>query len=317
MLELFAQLLLTGVVAGGSYALLAVGYTLVYGVLGFINFAHGDVAMIGAYVTLLLSTAVGLPLPVAIVAAMAVAALLGVGIERVAYRPLRRAHRLAPLISAIAVSLALESVALLLWGADIRTFRLPVTAGWQLGPFFVTSVQLVILGTALAAMIALQLLLRRTALGKAIRATADNLPVAAIVGIDVNRVIAAVFALGSALAALAATLLALEANLHPTVGILMGVTSSRRSPSAPASPASAGACMPTTSRSSTPRRSPSGPPSSSCSWSCSAASGTTPAASRPRSGCWRRASPSASPGSRRRSARPSSSSSSACSSWSS
>ena len=223
MFELFAQLLVTGIVVGGSYALLAVGYTLVYGVLGFINFAHGDVAMIGAYATLLLTTGAGLPLPAATLGAMAAAAVLGVGIERVAYRPLRRAHRLAPLISAIAVSLALESAALLLWGADIRTFRLPVTAGWQLGTFFVTRVQLVVLATALAAMVGLQLLLTRTALGKAIRATADNLPVAAVVGIDVNRVIAAVFALGSALAALAATLLALEANLHPTVGILMGL----------------------------------------------------------------------------------------------
>jgi len=223
MFELFAQLLVTGIVVGGSYALLAVGYTLVYGVLGFINFAHGDVAMIGAYATLLLATGAGLPLPAATLGAMAAAAVLGVGIERVAYRPLRRAHRLAPLISAIAVSLALESAALLLWGADIRTFRLPVTAGWQLGPFFVTGVQLVILATAIAAMVGLQLLLTRTALGKAIRATADNLPVAAVVGVDVNRVIAAVFALGSALAALAATLLALEANLHPTVGILMGL----------------------------------------------------------------------------------------------
>jgi branched-subunit amino acid ABC-type transport system permease component len=223
MLELIAQLFLTGVIAGGSYALLAVGYTLVYGVLGFINFAHGDVAMIGAYATLLLATGAGWPLPAAGLGAMAIAALLGIGIERVAYRPLRRAHRLAPLISAIAVSLALESAALLLWGGDVRTFRLPVAPGWQFGPFFVTPVQVVILATALAAMVGLQLLLTRTALGKAIRATADNLPVAAVVGIDTDRVIAAVFALGSALAALAATLLALEANLHPTVGILMGV----------------------------------------------------------------------------------------------
>ncbi|PYM60504.1 MAG: branched-chain amino acid ABC transporter permease [Candidatus Rokuibacteriota bacterium] len=222
-MELFAQLLLTGVVAGGSYALLAVGYTMVYGVLGFINFAHGDVAMIGAYLALVLSTSAGLPLPAAIVLAMAGAALLGVLVERVAYRPLRRAHRLAPLISAIAVSLGLESVALLVWSADIRTFHLPVVAGWQLGPLFVTPVQVVILVTAAVAMVLLQLLLTRTAIGKAIRATADNLPVAAIVGIDTDRVIGAVFALGSALAALAAALLALEANLHPTVGILMGI----------------------------------------------------------------------------------------------
>jgi branched-chain amino acid transport system permease protein len=210
-------------VAGGSYALLAVGYTMVYGVLGFINFAHGDVAMIGAYLALVLSTSAGLPLPAAIVLAMAGAALLGVLVERVAYRPLRRAHRLAPLISAIAVSLGLESVALLVWSADIRTFHLPVVAGWQLGPLFVTPVQVVILVTAAVAMVLLQLLLTRTAIGKAIRATADNLPVAAIVGIDTDRVIGAVFALGSALAALAAALLALEANLHPTVGILMGI----------------------------------------------------------------------------------------------
>ena len=209
--------------AGGSYALLAVGYTMVYGVLGFINFAHGDVAMIGAYLALVLSTSAGLPLPAAIVLAMAGAALLGVLVERVAYRPLRRAHRLAPLISAIAVSLGLESVALLVWSADIRTFHLPVVAGWQIGPLFVTPVQVVILVTAAVAMVLLQLLLTRTAIGKAIRATADNLPVAAIVGIDTDRVIGAVFALGSALAALAAALLALEANLHPTVGILMGI----------------------------------------------------------------------------------------------
>ena len=210
-------------VAGGSYALLAVGYTLVYGVLGFINFAHGDVAMVGAYLTLVLAASAGLPLPAAVLLAMVATAALGVGIERVAYRPLRRAHRLAPLISAIAVSLALESAAVLLWGAEVRTFRLPVATGWQLGPFLITPVQVVILVTACLAMVLLQLLLTRTALGKAIRATADNLPVAAVVGIDTNRVIAAVFALGSALAALAATLLALEANLHPTVGVLMGV----------------------------------------------------------------------------------------------
>lgn len=209
--------------AGGSYALLAVGYTMVYGVLGFINFAHGDIAMIGAYLALIGSTSLGLPLPAAIALAMAGAAALGVVVERLAYRPLRRAHRLAPLISAIAVSLGLESIALLLWGADIRSFRLPVTTGWQLGPFFLTPVQAVILVTALVAMALLRLLLARTALGKAMRATADNLPVAAIVGIDTNRVIAAVFALGSALAALAASLLALEANLHPTMGVLIGI----------------------------------------------------------------------------------------------
>lgn len=179
--------------------------------------------MIGAYLALLLSGSVGLPLPVAIGAAMAATAALGIGIERVAYRPLRRAHRLAPLISAIAVSLALESAALLVWGAEVRTFHLPVAAGWQLGPALITPVQVVILATAGAAMVALQLLLTRTTLGKAIRATADNLPVAAVVGIDTNRVIAVVFALGSALAALAAALLALEANLHPTLGVVMGI----------------------------------------------------------------------------------------------
>lgn len=222
-IELLAQLLLAGVIAGSNYALLAVGYTLVYGVLGFINFAHGDVAMVGAYLTLVLSVSAGLPLPAAIGVAMLATAALGVGIERLAYRPLRRAHRLAPLISAIAVSLALESAALLLWGAEVRTFRLPVSVGWQVGPALITPVQVAILATAVAAMVALQLLLTRTRLGTAIRATADNLPVAQVVGIDTNRVIAAVFALGSALAALAAALLALEANLHPTLGVVMGI----------------------------------------------------------------------------------------------
>lgn len=220
---LLTQLLVNGIIAGGNYALLAIGYSLVYGVLKFINFAHGDVAMVGAYLVFALVQSLKLPFAISVLISMLLTALLGVIIERVAYRPLRHAHRLAPLITAIAVAFALESAVTLWLGADIRTYARPTEEGWHLGPAIITPTQATILVAAVVCLLGLHILLQRTSLGKAIRATADNLEVAAVIGINTDRVIMLVFAVGSALAAVAGTLIGLESNLHPTMGVTVGI----------------------------------------------------------------------------------------------
>jgi branched-chain amino acid transport system permease protein len=218
-MALFAQLLVNGLIAGGTYALAAIGYSMVYGSLKFINFAHGSVAMVGAYFVYGLAVSrLNVPLLPAVLLAMFLTALLGVLIERVAYRPLRRAPKLAPLTTAIAVSFVLDALVMIIAGADIKTFSLPAQRGYKIGPVFITSVQIIIIVTSLVAMVGLYVLLNRTKLGKAIRAVADDGNLAEVSGMDANLIISAVFAIGSALAALAGALIGLDTNLQPTMG---------------------------------------------------------------------------------------------------
>jgi len=218
-MALFAQLLVNGLIAGGTYALAAIGYSMVYGSLKFINFAHGSVAMVGAYFVYGLAVSrLHLPLLPAVLLAMLLTALLGMLIEWVAYRPLRRAPKLAPLTTAIAVSFVLDALVMIIAGADIKTFNLPAQRGYKIGPVYITSVQIIIIVTSLVAMVALYVLLNRTKLGKAIRAVADDGNLAEVSGMDANLVISAVFAIGSALAALAGALIGLDTNLQPTMG---------------------------------------------------------------------------------------------------
>jgi branched-chain amino acid transport system permease protein len=218
-MALFAQLLVNGLIAGGTYALAAIGYSMVYGSLKFINFAHGSVAMVGAYFVYGLAVSrLNVPLLPAVLLSMFLTALLGVLIERVAYRPLRRAPKLAPLTTAIAVSFVLDALVMIIAGADIKTFSLPAQRGYKIGPVFITSVQIIIIVTSLVAMVALYVLLNRTKLGKAIRAVADDGNLAEVSGMDADLVISAVFAIGSALAALAGALIGLDTNLQPTMG---------------------------------------------------------------------------------------------------
>jgi branched-chain amino acid transport system permease protein len=218
-MALFAQLLVNGLIAGGTYALAAIGYSMVYGTLKFINFAHGSVAMVGAYFVFgLAMTSLHIPLVPAVLISMLLTALLGILIERVAYRPLRRAPKLAPLTTAIALSFVLDAGVMILAGADIKTFNLPARRGYEIGPVFITPVQMIIIATSLLAMVSLYLLLGRTKLGKAIRAVADDINLAEVAGINSDLVISAVFAIGSALAALAGALIGLDTNLQPTMG---------------------------------------------------------------------------------------------------
>jgi len=222
-MDIIAQLLVNGIIAGGTYALAAIGYTMVYGILKFINFAHGSVAMTGGYIVFVLTlSALNVPFVLAFFLGMILTAILGILIEKSAYKPLRNAPKLAPLTSAIAVSFVLDAAVMILVGTDIKTY--PV--GYQvftIGPVFITSVQAIIVFASLFFMVCLYALLTYTKLGKAIRAVADNINLAEITGINTDMTISAVFAIGSALAAASGSLIGLDSNLQPTMGFILTV----------------------------------------------------------------------------------------------
>jgi len=222
-MEIFAQLLVNGLIAGGTYALAAIGYTMVYGILKFINFAHGSVAMVGAYIAFLFSmSALHLPFVAAFGLSMLFTGLVGVVIERVAYRPLR-ASKMATLTTAIAVSFVLDATVMIIAGADIKSYALPVVRGWQVGPVLITPVQIIIIAASVVFMAALYILLTFTKLGKAIRAVADDMRLAEVSGLNANLMISVVFALGSALAAASGILIGMDTNLQPTMGFIITV----------------------------------------------------------------------------------------------
>ena len=232
-MENFLQQLLNGITWGGIYALIALGYTMVYGVLKLINFAHGDVYMVGAMTGFYAAHALGfaghpsLPgLLVTLACSMAVCALLGALIERVAYRPLRGAGRLAPLITAIGVSLFLENAGQVLFGADPKFFP-PLLESRELvrvGELAISNIQGVVLATALVLMAALEFVVMRTRFGRAMRAVSFDAPAAALMGVRVDRVILGTFVLGSALAAAAGILVGLSnPKIDPLMGIMPGI----------------------------------------------------------------------------------------------
>lgn len=222
-MQIAAQLLVNGLIAGGTYALAAIGYSMVYGALKFINFAHGSIAMVGAYIAYVLFSFGGVPIVPAFVLSMVLTALLGVLVERVAYRPLRGAAKIASLTTSVAISFVLDAAVMIIVGADIRSFSLPAQRTIQIGPVFVTMVQSVIIGSSIIFMFALYFLLTFTKLGKAIRAIADDIRLAEISGINANLVISAVFAIGSALAAASGALIGMDTNLQPTMGFIITI----------------------------------------------------------------------------------------------
>lgn len=231
-MDTFLQQLVNGLTLGSIYALVALGYTMVYGIMELINFAHGDVVMVGALVALSMIgvlTGLGWPASAAIVAALAFAMLvcmgLGYAIERVAYRPLRRAPKLAPLITAIGLSIVLQQVAALIWGRGYLSFPPVLPAGslsWH--GVIITAVQGFIMVLAALLMTVLLLLVKRTALGRAMRATAQNPAVAQLMGVNTDRVIALTFVVGSALAAVAGVMVAAYYNVgNYTMGFMLGL----------------------------------------------------------------------------------------------
>lgn len=231
-MDIFLQQLVNGLVQGSIYALVALGYTMVYGIIELVNFAHGEVVMVGALVSLSVIQrladrglsgwgVIAAGILVSIPACMA----LGFAIERVAYRPLRRAPRLAPLISAIGVSIALQQLAALIWGRNFLHYpEVVARTPFHLGGAVITEVQLVILATAALLMGGLWFLVQRTRLGRAMRATAQNPAVAGLMGVDVDRIIATTFLIGSALAAVAGTLVGTYYNVgNHTMGFMLGM----------------------------------------------------------------------------------------------
>jgi branched-chain amino acid transport system permease protein len=222
-MDFFVQQLVNGVTLGSVYALIALGYSMVYGILKLLNFAHGEVYMFGAFIGYFVLTALGgaespmipvAPLLILVfLAGMLGAGLLGVVIERFAYRPLRNAPRIAPLISAIGVSFFLQASALLLFSAQFRTYDtpqlIPFSTGIEWGPLRISLVRILVIGSAVFLMIALTLLVSRTRLGKAMRATSYDREAAAMMGIDVDRVIVATFLIGSVLAGAAGVMVGL------------------------------------------------------------------------------------------------------------
>jgi len=235
----FLQQLVNGLTVGSVYALIALGYTMVYGILEFINFAHGEIYMIGAYLGIIavaLATSLGLGgfpvllLIIAFVFAMAFSASWGVTIERLAYRPLRQAPRLAPLISALGVSIFLQNFVMVTQGTRDKVFRLtehpiPLTSGSiTFGNAQISFVQVMIMGTAVFLMILLSLFIGKTKLGKAMRATAQDQKMAYLVGIDIDRVISVTFLIGSALGAAAGVMVALYYGLvNFFIGYIAGI----------------------------------------------------------------------------------------------
>ncbi len=233
-MDILTQQLINGLVLGSIYALVALGYTMVYGILELINFAHGEVTMIGAMVAL---TVIGLLLGMApelpgllvvlsgLLVAMPACMALAFAIEKVAYRPLRRAPRLAPLITAIGVSIILQNVAMLVWGRQYVAFPAILPQGqYEVFGAHITDLQLVIIVLSLATMAGLWLLVERTRLGRAMRATAQSKEVAALMGVNVDRVISATFVIGAAIAAIAGVMVSAYYGLaHYHMGFLLGL----------------------------------------------------------------------------------------------
>jgi len=219
------QQLVNGVSLGSIYALIALGYTMVYGIIKLINFAHGDIYMVGAYVAFFATTVLKLSFFPALLLAMSVAAIIGVIIERLAYRPLRYAPRIAILITAIGVSLLLEYGGILLVSPQPRTFPAIFQADvYKLGNIVVNSQQVLILAVSLALMVILTYIVHRTKIGKAMRAVSFDTDAARLMGIDVDRVISITFAIGSALAAAAGMLVGVYYNsIDPLMGIMPGL----------------------------------------------------------------------------------------------
>ena len=223
----FLQYFINGISIGSVYAIIALGYTMVYGIAKMLNFAHGDVIMVGAYISFCVTNYMGLPAWVSILAAMAVCVLLGILIEGLAYKPLRGASSLAVLITAIGVSYFLQNAAQLIWGSAPKNFTSIVTFDpIKLfdGQLTITSEVIVTILASIVIMVVLTLFTGKTRMGKAMRAVSEDRAAAQLMGINVNNTISMTFAIGSALAAIAGVLLCSTVpTLQPTTGSMPGI----------------------------------------------------------------------------------------------
>ena len=228
--SLFLQQLVNGITLGGVYALIAVGYTMVYGVIQLINFAHGEIYMLGAFLAYTMVTVLGLPFFAAFVLTILTCAVFGVLLDLIAYRPLRQAPRLAALITAIGMSIFLQNLALMIWGSQIKSYPRDVLppvfsrAALAFGDVSLTWLQVFIVSITVLFMIILHLIIHKTRVGTAMRAVSQDKTTAALMGIGVNRVISFTFAIGSAMGGMAGILVGLYYNaIFPTMGYIAGI----------------------------------------------------------------------------------------------
>lgn len=215
------QLIANGIIAGGIYSLIAIGFSMTYGLLRFINIAHGSLYVIGAYLAFLFFS-LGVHIIGAFILAVLGGAVVGMVMNKSVYKPLRnkKSSSLILLLASIGIFIFVENLIIALFGAEVKTIRTgPITQGFDFFGAIITQTQLTIIGVAFVTLILVELFLTRTKTGKAMRATADNKDVAQVIGINVERITVYTFAIASALAASAGVLIAIEQNLEPTMGL--------------------------------------------------------------------------------------------------
>lgn len=226
-MENILQQLVNGLSLGSIYALIALGYTMVYGIIKLINFAHGEIYMLGAFIGYYFIQYLKMPFFIALIGSMICCAFIGMLIEFLAYRPLRGSTRIAALITAIGVSFLIQNVMKLrvFGGAEPRAFPQAIEQKiWEIGPIIISNIQVLILGTTVFLMLALQLIVMKTKMGKAMRAVSVDADAAMLMGINVNTTISFTFALGSALAAAAGVMIGLYYNsIDPMMGSTPGL----------------------------------------------------------------------------------------------
>ena len=224
--QIFMQQFVNALSLGSLYALIAIGYTMVYGILRLINFAHGDVFMIGGYLAFYAVTAFMMPWWVAVIAAIGMTTLFGMGLERVAYRPLRDSPRISIMISAIGASFLIENLAIVLFDARPKAFPVPdfFASTFVLGDVHISMVSIIIPVVTAIILAALLWVIYRTKTGMAMRAVSTDIDAARLMAIDVNRIVSITFAIGSALAAVGGIMWALKyPRLEPLMGIMPGL----------------------------------------------------------------------------------------------
>lgn len=223
-MSLFVSQLFNGLQTGSVYALVALGYSMVYGIILLLNFAHGDIIMIGAYTAFYAMTAFHLHPIFSVILAVLTSTVLGVVIEKVAYTPLRSAPRLSLLITAIGISFLLENGAQLLFGADTKSMDTLVPGNVSFGPVTVSYTAILTIVVSVIAMVVLTLLVQKTKLGKAMRAVSEDMGAAQLMGISLNKTISFTFAVGSALAGIGSVLyLCAYSQASPTMGSMLGL----------------------------------------------------------------------------------------------
>lgn len=220
----FLSHLINGLSLGSVYAVIALGYSMVYGIAKMLNFAHGDVIMIGAYATYFLLGQFNMPIILAVIVSILICLTLGVVVEKLAYKPLRQASNLAVLITAIGVSYLLQNSAQILWGADTKIFPQVISGNIKIGGLTINYLTIITILANILIMLLLSLFINKTKIGSAMRACSEDKEAAALMGINVNSIISITFAIGSGLAAIASILLcSAYPSVYPTLGSLPGI----------------------------------------------------------------------------------------------